>query len=217
MQSSGTCRRAGPGSASHADQEQQRVREPEGERGRDQRERRAAGQRRARRPRSRTDEPPGARLRRRGQAVRSGRIRSRRTSPAIRTPARTLLGPGTLRLAELAGGRSGPALPGGDLPGDRRARRHLGPLADARAQGKRMLRVPTTAPAPSLTCPISSRSPSSQYPDRSTSDSTAAPRPSLSMPVTGGRECRSTSAPTLAPRARAYRLQPGPGQRGRAR
>ncbi len=48
------------------------------------------------------------------------------------------------------------------------------------APGKSMLRVPTTACAPTLTGPITSRSPSSQYPDRSTSDSTAAPRPSRS-------------------------------------
>lgn len=73
-----------------------------------------------------------------------------------------------------------------------------------------MLRVPTTAPAPTFTGPISSRSPSSQYPDRSTSDPTAAPRPILSMPVTGGSECRSTSGPTLAPSARAYRSSQDP-------
>ncbi len=72
-----------------------------------------------------------------------------------------------------------------------------------RAPGNSVLRAPTVAPAPIRMRPRTSRSPSSHQPDRSTSGSTAAPRPTFSMPVTGGSECRSTPGPIFAPRARA--------------
>ncbi|MDH6491571.1 hypothetical protein M2157_007570 [Streptomyces sp. SAI-127] len=50
--------------------------------------------------------------------------------PPVRPPRRPLLRPVALGLAQLDRGRARPALTGRDLPGDRRTRRHLGPLAD---------------------------------------------------------------------------------------
>ncbi len=72
-----------------------------------------------------------------------------------------------------------------------------------RVPGSSVERVPTVDPAPMRTAPTRTVSPSIQYPERSTSGSTDAPRPMRSMPVTGGSVCRSTSSAMRAPSARA--------------
>ena len=81
-----------------------------------------------------------------------------------------------------------------------------------RAPGSRVDRAPTIAPAPIRIRPMWTVSPSTQWPDRSTSGSTAAPLPSRSMPVTGGRECRSTPAASFTPSARAYHASQTPAR-----
>ena len=83
--------------------------------------------------------------------------------------------------------------------------------------GQSMLRAPTRARAPTRTGPRCTTSPSTQKPLRSTSGSIEQPAPSRSMPVTGGRLCRSTSRPTSAPSSRAYQVIYGaPAQPGGA-
>ena len=77
------------------------------------------------------------------------------------------------------------------------------------APGQSMLRAPTRARAPTRTGPRCTTSPSTQKPLRSTSGSIEQPAPSLSRPVTGGTECRSTSWPTSAPRSRANQVMYG--------
>src|ERR1700677_2850771 len=72
------------------------------------------------------------------------------------------------------------------------------------APGSSVVRAPTVASSPILMSPTWNPSPSIQCPHRSTSGSTALRCPSVSNPVTGGIECRSTPLPMLAPRARAY-------------
>ncbi len=75
--------------------------------------------------------------------------------------------------------------------------------APTRAPGMRVLLVPITARLPTLIRPMCTRSPSIHQPERSTSGSTEVPLPRLSIPVTGGTECRSTSRPIFAPSALA--------------
>ncbi len=108
-----------------------------------------------------------------------------------------------LALPRAHGGGAGHQLAGLDLPEHRGARRPPAPRRRSTAPGISVLRAPTVAPAPIRTAPIWTLSPSIHQPDRSTSGSTLAPRPSVSRPVTGGSECSWTSRPIFAPRARA--------------
>ena len=71
------------------------------------------------------------------------------------------------------------------------------------APGSRVVRAPTVASSPIVTVPTWKRSPSIQCPDRSTSGSTELRWPRVSIPVTGGAECRSTPLPTSLPSALA--------------
>ncbi len=71
------------------------------------------------------------------------------------------------------------------------------------APGSSVVRAPTVASSPTVISPTWNSSPSTQCPLRSTSGSTALRCPSVSSPVTGGIECRSTPLPMLAPSARA--------------
>jgi hypothetical protein len=71
------------------------------------------------------------------------------------------------------------------------------------APGSSVVRAPIVASLPTVMGPTWNRSPSIQCPVRSTSGSIELRWPSLSMPVTGGAECRSTPLPTLLPNARA--------------
>src|SRR5690349_21088100 len=71
------------------------------------------------------------------------------------------------------------------------------------APGSSVVRAPIVASLPIVIGPTWNRSPSIQWPDRSTSGSMDARCPSRSIPVTGGAECRSTPLPTLLPSMRA--------------
>ena len=70
------------------------------------------------------------------------------------------------------------------------------------APGNSVVRAPMVASVPMLIGPTWKMSPSIQCPVRSTSGSTDARCPMVSMPVTGGAECRSTPLPIELPRAR---------------
>jgi hypothetical protein len=71
------------------------------------------------------------------------------------------------------------------------------------ALGSNVVRAPMVASLPTVIVPTWNRSPSIQCPVRSTSGSTEQRWPKVSIPVTGGAECRSTPLPTLLPSARA--------------
>ncbi len=71
------------------------------------------------------------------------------------------------------------------------------------APGSNVVRAPMVASLPTVMGPTWNRSPSIQWPVRSTSGSMEQRCPSVSMPVTGGAECRSTPMPTELPSARA--------------
>ncbi|PQM46133.1 hypothetical protein C1Y40_03692 [Mycobacterium talmoniae] len=71
------------------------------------------------------------------------------------------------------------------------------------APGSSVVRAPTVASLPTVIGPTWKMSPSIQCPHRSTSGSIAQRCPNVSIPVTGGVECRSTPLPTRLPSARA--------------
>ena len=124
---------------------------------------------------------------------RGGRVRDDPASPVPRP-----VGPRAAR-AEPAGRAGAPDQnsPAGTSPEHRRARRDLGALADRRRRGRACCARRPVARAPTRTGPRCRTSPSSQWPERSTSGSIEQPGPRVSMPVIGGTLCRSTSLPDL--------------------
>ena len=179
---------------------------------------RRAAPRRDPRPRVRSGAPPRVRARRERRQREQGRAPDAARTSAAHRDGRggRCFGQSRFGLAQLHGGRAAPALTGRHLAGHARIRGPPGPACRPGHRGTAGCGCRPPRPPPTFTGTDHQPVAVQPVPDRSTSASTAQPRPSLSMPVTGGSECRSTSAPIRAPSARRVPHQPRPGQRGRA-
>ena len=162
--------------------------------------------RRASRPRA----PRGAGPARRSASARAGRVaiepgeRAVRTEPGAVAGRRGRARPRAAGPVGLAlGGGTRPVLTGRDHPVDVRPRGDLGVPADDGTRARACTARRRGRGLPTEIGPTCSTSPSIQWPARSTSGSIAAPLPRVSMPVTVGSVCRSTSLPTLLPSSRA--------------